>query len=34
MEEGDVHEDEAAGRLASAIVGEGIVMKGPTESLI
>jgi hypothetical protein len=34
MEAGDVHEDEAARRLAQAIAGPGLEMKGPTESQI
>lgn len=32
MEPGDVHEDEASMRLAHAVAGEGIDLKGPTES--
>jgi hypothetical protein len=32
MEQGDVHEDEASLRLARAVAGEGIELKGPVES--
>ncbi len=32
MEPGDIHEDEASVRLARAIAGEGIELKGPVES--
>lgn len=32
MEPGDVHEDEASIRLARAIAGEGVELKGPVES--
>lgn len=34
LEPGDVHEDEAAMRLARAAAGEGIELKGPAESQI
>lgn len=33
-EEGDVHEDEAAGRACKAICGENLILKGPTEGKI
>ncbi len=33
-EPGDVHEDEAAGRLAAAVAGPGLVARGPAESRI
>jgi hypothetical protein len=32
MEEGDVHEDEASIRLARAVAGDGLELKGPVES--
>jgi hypothetical protein len=32
MESGDIHEDEAARRLAAVVAGEGIEVHGPTES--
>lgn len=32
MEPGDVHEDEASIRLARAVSGEGVTLKGPVES--
>jgi hypothetical protein len=32
MEPGDIHEDEASSRLAGAVAGEGITLKGPVES--
>lgn len=32
VEPGDIHEDEASTRLAQAIAGEGIELKGPVES--
>ena len=34
MEPGDVHEDEAAERLAAAIAGPGLVVRGPAESRV
>jgi len=33
-ERGDVHEDEAAGRLADAVAGPGVQLHGPTESRV
>ena len=33
-DEGDVHEDDAAARLAAAIAGPGLVLRGPNESRI
>lgn len=32
MEPGDVHEDDASTRLARAVAGDGITLKGPSES--
>jgi len=34
LDPGDVHEDEAAARLARAIAGDGIELKGPMESQV
>jgi hypothetical protein len=34
IEEGDLHEDEAALRLAAAVAGEGLEMRGPAESRV
>ena len=34
MEPGDVHEDEAAERLAAAIAGPGLAVRGPAESRV
>ena len=34
LEAGDVHEDAAAGRLATAIAGEGLTQQGPIQSRI
>jgi hypothetical protein len=34
MESGDLHEDEAACRLAAAIAGEGTTLRGPNESRV
>lgn len=34
LEEGDLHEDEAAGRLARAVAGEGLGTRGPVQSRV
>jgi hypothetical protein len=34
LEPGDVHEDEAALRLAAAVAGEGLTVRGPAESRV
>src|SRR5205823_4153941 len=34
MESGDVHEDEAARRLAKVVAGSGVIVHGPVESQV